>query len=88
MDVSEDKAKASNASTEPPAAEATRLLLERRQAPGESTRPASSSPTSTLYPPGYAGVNRMHGDISADELSKCEEWVEDISEVLEEATSG
>ena len=45
-----------------------RLLLDRPRGSGRNLS-ASPSSASGLYPPGYAGVNEVHGDIPNDELA-------------------
>ncbi|CAE7944736.1 unnamed protein product, partial [Symbiodinium sp. KB8] len=37
-----------------------------------------------LYPPGYAGVSMVHGDIMPQELAGYEEWDEDLQEAMVE----
>ena len=41
--------------------------------------------SSSLYPPGFAGINRVHGDVPLDEWSEWEEWFDDVAAALDEA---
>ena len=54
------------------------------------SRPSTSGPAETespsksrLYPPGFAGVNEVHGDVPLDEASCYSDWIEDVSHALE-----
>ncbi|CAE7403195.1 unnamed protein product, partial [Symbiodinium microadriaticum] len=54
-----------------------RLLLDRP--PGSS--PSAASPDS-LYPPGFAGVRTVHGDVCPEEASCAEQWLDEVGESL------
>ena len=56
-----------------------RLLLDRP--PGRSPGSAAS-PASGLYPPGYAGVNMVVGDVGLDESSDFGGWSEELKEAM------
>ena len=70
---------------EPPQGGATpkraRLLLDRPQGSPQSVPPA---PPGQLYPPGYAGIAMVHGDVPPEELAGYDEWGEDLCETLAE----
>ena len=57
-----------------------RLLLDR---PASSPQ-AGSSPGAggSLYPPGYAGVNNVHGDLLPEELADFSNWAEELQESM------
>ena len=57
-----------------------RLLLDR-----PAVSPTSRSPQ-VLYPPGFAGVNLVHGDIEMEELAGSASWAEEVGPVLESET--
>ncbi|CAE7948885.1 unnamed protein product [Symbiodinium sp. KB8] len=54
-----------------------RLLLDRP--PGSS--PSAASPGS-FYPPGFAGVRAVHGDVCLEEASCAGEWLDEVGESL------
>ena len=56
-----------------------RLLLDR---PAGGDPGAASSPSSSLYPPGFAGVRRVHGDVPTEELVGFDGWSEDMVETM------
>ncbi|CAE7605318.1 GIP [Symbiodinium sp. CCMP2592] len=62
-----------------------RLLLDRPVTPGASPG-ASPSASSGLYPPTFAGIRMVHGDIPAEELTGFENWEEDLVEAMENAS--
>eukprot|EP00439_Symbiodinium_sp_Y106_P015244 s7793_g2.t1 len=53
-------------------------------------RPAGSSPSaspSSLYPPGFAGVRAVHGDVPMEEMADASAWLDEVGESLwEEVT--
>ena len=53
--------------------------LELDRPPGSS--PSAASPGS-LYPPGFAGVRAVHGDVCLEETSCAEEWLDEVGESL------
>ena len=60
-----------------------RLLLDRPEmvTPSPAASPGASS---SLYPPGYAGVNQVCDDIPGQELAGLDTWDPEVEEVLEE----
>ena len=54
-------------------------------APAAEARASETAPTSTsvLYPPTFAGVNQVHGDVPLWELSDHYEWMEEVEGALE-----
>ena len=38
---------------------------------------------SGLFPPGFAGVRQVHGDVPLSEFSSCDEWLDEVGEVLD-----
>ena len=50
-----------------------RLLLHR-----------PSSPVTSLHPPGFAGINEVHGDALPEDESNWEEWLESVEIVLDQ----
>ncbi|CAE7268415.1 unnamed protein product, partial [Symbiodinium sp. CCMP2592] len=61
-----------------------RLLLDR---PGVTPSPLAASPAGSpqgpLYPPSFAGVRHVHGDIPLEEWSNHEDWIDEVGEALE-----
>ena len=77
----------SNKSSRPAPAQETvspkklRLKFSRpNSGPAETESPSKSR----LYPPGFAGVNEVHGDVPLDEASCYSDWIEDVSHALED----
>ena len=66
-----------------PAPKRPRLLLDR---PGVGPSPLASSPAGSpqgpLYPPSFAGVRQVHGDIPLEEWSEQESWINEVGEAL------
>ena len=60
-----------------------RLLLDRPR-PGEPGASPSASPPGPLYPPGFAGVRAVTGDIGADELAGFDNWEPEMHATMEE----
>ena len=60
-----------------------RLLLDRpeRMTPSPAASPGASS---SLYPPGFAGVNQICDDIPGQELAGLDTWDPEVEEALEE----
>ena len=62
-----------------------RLLLDRPKAPapkapGQSS--GSATPSGPLYPPGFAGVMQVHGDIPPEELVDFDNWAPDLLDAM------
>ena len=57
-----------------------RLLLDRPQASDASA--AASSPSSSLYPPGFAGIKSVHGDVPTEELAGVSSWSDEMAETM------
>ena len=54
-----------------------RLLLDRPHASA-----AASSPSSSLYPPGFAGIKSVHGDVPTEELAGVSSWSDEMAETM------
>ena len=64
-----------------------RLLLDRPSpgAPAPSAgSPSASTPITNLYPPTFAGIPEIHGDIPLEELSNAEAWIGEVGDILEQ----
>ena len=61
-----------------------RLLLDRPR-PGEpGATPSPSASPGGLYPPGFAGVREVHGDVSEEDLAGFAEWDPSLKEAMGE----
>ena len=62
-----------------------RLLLDRPRGTDQGGADRlSPSPSSSLYPPGFAGVRRVHGDIPAQEHVGYDGWSDELLEAMAE----
>ena len=60
-----------------------RLLLDRPRDQGGADR-LSPSPSASLYPPGFAGVHRVHGDVPPQEHVGYDGWSDELLEAMAE----
>ena len=71
-----------------PQSEADSARPSLPQSGADSARPSlgggEAASGSGLYPPGYAGVREVHGDIPGEELSNFESWMEEVGESFAE----
>ena len=84
MDISAEESKASRLQEQLQQSEPKRLKLNLSK-PQPLAQPvaASSSPSAGLYPPAFAGVNQIHGDIPLSEFSNYTTWIGEVGDVLE-----
>ena len=61
-----------------PASKRVKLLLDRPKG-----SPTAGSVGGSLYPPGFAGISMVHGDVEMDEYSQAETWLDEVEPVLE-----
>ena len=61
-----------------------RLLLDPPRPGGPGSSPASAASPSTLYPPSFAEIRAVTGDVAADELTGCDGWDPELHNATEE----
>ena len=78
VDVSDRATRSAEGEAEVASPKRPRLLV--------SKPPSAGSPSSgaSLYPPGFAGINLIHGDVPMDEFSSHGEWMEEVESAVED----
>ena len=81
MDVSDKPSRPSESHVSDASPKRPRLLLDRPRGGGSASE-AGGSPAPSLYPPGFAGVRYVRGDVEAAEEAHWGEWIEEVGNTL------
>ena len=82
MDVSDQSSPPRRGACGTGVSQASTLLLDRPRPEGDVSGAGGSPASSSLYPPGYAGVREVHGDMDAAEEANRDTWIDEVGEAL------